>query len=97
MTTEVSNLLEAIASGDPDASAQLLPLVYDDLRRLAARQMAREAPGQTLDPNSLVHEAYLRLVGDDKETHWRAAITSSRRRPRPCTTFWSRTPAASAD
>jgi RNA polymerase sigma factor (TIGR02999 family) len=70
MTTDVKHLLEAIASGDPDASAQLLPLVYDDLRRLAARQLAHEAPGQTLDPTSLVHEAYLRLVGTDQETHW---------------------------
>ena len=68
--TEVSELLEAIVSGDPDASAQLLPLVYDDLRRLAARQLAHEAPGQTLDPTSLVHEAYLRLVSTEKEAHW---------------------------
>jgi RNA polymerase sigma factor (TIGR02999 family) len=67
---DVSHLLEAMAFGDPDASAQLLPLVYDDLRRLAARQLAHEAPGQTLDPTSLVHEAYLRLVGVDQGTHW---------------------------
>jgi hypothetical protein len=68
--TEVSHLLEAIASGDPDAWAQLLPLIYGDLRRLAARHLAREAPGQTLDPTSLVHEAYLRLIGTDPGTHW---------------------------
>src|SRR5262245_2285940 len=68
--TDVSHLLEAVASGDRTASAQLLPLIYDDLRRLAARQLAHEAPGQTLDPTSLVHEAYLRLVGTGREAHW---------------------------
>jgi RNA polymerase sigma factor (TIGR02999 family) len=68
--TDVSQLLEAIAAGDRDASAQLLPLVYDDLRRLAAQHLAHEAPGQTLDATALVHEAYLRLVGADKGTHW---------------------------
>jgi RNA polymerase sigma factor (TIGR02999 family) len=67
---DVSHLLDAIASGDPDASAQLLPLVYDDLRRLAARQLAHEPPGQTLDPTALVHEAYLRLVRTNEEAHW---------------------------
>jgi RNA polymerase sigma factor (TIGR02999 family) len=68
--TDVSQLLEAIASGDPDSSAQLFRLVYDDLRHLAARQLAHEAPGHTLDPTSLVHEAYLRLVGDTPDRHW---------------------------
>jgi RNA polymerase sigma factor (TIGR02999 family) len=68
--TDVTSLLKAIASGDPDASEQLLPLVYDDLRRLAAHRLAHEPPGQTLDPTGLVHEAYLRLVGDDPEAHW---------------------------
>jgi RNA polymerase sigma factor (TIGR02999 family) len=61
--TEVSQILQAIGRGDPRAADQLLPLVYDQLRQLAARKMAREAPGQTLDPTALVHEAYLRLVG----------------------------------
>jgi RNA polymerase sigma factor (TIGR02999 family) len=66
----VFDLLKSMAAGDPDASAQLLPLVYDDLRRLAASRLAREAPGQTLDATGLVHEAYLRLVGADPATHW---------------------------
>jgi RNA polymerase sigma factor (TIGR02999 family) len=68
--TDVTHLLKAIESGDPDAPAQLLPLVYDDLRRLAARRLAHEAPGQTLDPTALVHESYLRLVGAGGEAHW---------------------------
>jgi RNA polymerase sigma factor (sigma-70 family) len=61
--TEVTQILKAIGQGDPRAADQLWPLVYDELRRLAARKMAREAPGQTLDATALVHEAYLRLVG----------------------------------
>ena len=68
--TEVSELLEAIGSGDRDASAQLLPLVYDDLRRLAAQKLSHEAPGQTLDATALVHEAYLRLVGGADARPW---------------------------
>jgi RNA polymerase sigma factor (TIGR02999 family) len=60
---QVSRLVQAIEQGDPQAAAQLLPLVYDELRRLAAAQLAREAPGQTLDATALVHEAYVRLVG----------------------------------
>jgi RNA polymerase sigma factor (TIGR02999 family) len=61
---EVTRLLSDLARGDGRAAAELLPLVYDELRRLAAAQMAREKPGQTLDATALVHEAYLRLVGD---------------------------------
>jgi RNA polymerase sigma factor (TIGR02999 family) len=68
--SDVTILLDAIQSGDPDAPAQLLPLVYDDLRRLATHRMAHEAPGQTLDPTALVHEAYLRLVGEGRGQHW---------------------------
>jgi RNA polymerase sigma factor (TIGR02999 family) len=60
---ELTHLLDAVEAGDPKAAAELLPLVYDELRRLAAAQMAREKPGQTLDATALVHEAYLRLVG----------------------------------
>src|SRR5262245_7211561 len=59
---EVTQLLEAVANGDPTAASRVLPLIYDELRRLAARQLAREKPGQTLQPTALVHEAYLRLV-----------------------------------
>src|SRR5438552_16743509 len=62
----VTQLLSAIDQGDPQAADQLLPLVYDELRRLAASQMAREKPGQTLDATALVHEAWLRLVPDAK-------------------------------
>jgi len=61
--------LDSIAAGDPAAAAELLPLVYDELRRLARVRMAREAPGQTLTPTGLVHEAYLRLLGG-KEIGW---------------------------
>src|SRR5262249_54018513 len=61
---DVTQLLDAAAAGDPRAAAELLPLVYDELRKLAAARMAAEAPGQTLQPTALVHEAYLRLVGD---------------------------------
>src|SRR5437899_1348332 len=60
---DVTRLLDAIQAGDPHAAAELLPLVYAELRKLAAAQMARERPGQTLDATALVHEAYLRLVG----------------------------------
>src|SRR5207245_2176976 len=59
---DVTQILNAIEAGDPQAAEQLLPLVYDELRRLAAAHMAREKPGQTLDATGLVHEAYLRLV-----------------------------------
>lgn len=60
---EVTQILSAIEEGDPSAAEQLLPLVYDELRKLAAQKMAQEAPGQTLEATALVHEAYLRLVG----------------------------------
>jgi RNA polymerase sigma factor (TIGR02999 family) len=67
---EVTRILNAIDQGEPHAAEQLLPLVYDELRRLAAQRLAREAPGQTLDATALVHEAYLRLVGDDPGQPW---------------------------
>lgn len=62
--SEVSRILSAIEQGDAHAAEQLLPLVYDELRNLAAQKLAQEKPGQTLDATALVHEAYLRLVGD---------------------------------
>ncbi|MCI0683325.1 MAG: ECF-type sigma factor [Gemmataceae bacterium] len=62
--SEVKRILTAMAAGDPSAAAQLLPLVYDELRQLAAHRLAQEQPGQTLQATALVHEAYLRLVGD---------------------------------
>ena len=61
--TDVTHILAAIEQGEPHAAEQLLPLVYDELRRLAAQRMAQEKPGQTLQATALVHEAYLRLVG----------------------------------
>jgi RNA polymerase sigma factor (TIGR02999 family) len=67
--TDVTCLLNALEPDDQTAAEQLLPLVYDDLRRLAARHLAREAPGQTLQPTGLVHEAYLRLMGN-RARHW---------------------------
>jgi RNA polymerase sigma factor (TIGR02999 family) len=66
----VTRLLDAAAAGDPKAAADLLPLVYDELRKLAAARLAAEAPGQTLQPTALVHEAYLRLVGPDAGRPW---------------------------
>jgi RNA polymerase sigma factor (TIGR02999 family) len=68
--SEVSHLLAAIDRGDPHAAEQLLPLVYDELRRLAARKLAHEAPGQTLTATALVHEAYLRLAGGGEGPRW---------------------------
>jgi RNA polymerase sigma factor (TIGR02999 family) len=68
--TDASRILEAVEQGDPEAASQLLPLVYDELRRLAAQRLALEKPGQTLDPTALVHEAYLRLVGGQPQQPW---------------------------
>ena len=68
--TDVTRILAAIEQGDPHAAERLLPAVYDELRKLAAQKLARETPGQTLQPTALVHEAYLRLVGEDEEKHW---------------------------
>src|SRR5262249_6701244 len=68
--SEVTRVLAAIEQGDPSAAEQLLPLVYDELRQLAAQRLAHEAPGQTLQATALVHEAYLRLVGGDKVQPW---------------------------
>jgi RNA polymerase sigma factor (TIGR02999 family) len=67
---EVTRILGAIDQGDPRAAEQLLPLVYEELRKLAAQRMARESPGQTLQATALVHEAYLRLVDAEKVWHW---------------------------
>jgi RNA polymerase sigma factor (TIGR02999 family) len=67
---DVTLLLDAAAAGDRKAAAELLPLVYDELRKLAAVRMAAESPGQTLQPTALVHEAYLRLVGPADDRRW---------------------------
>jgi len=67
---EVTHILSAIEHGDPQAAAQLLPQVYEELRKLAAAKLAQEKPGQTLQATALVHEAYLRLVDVEKAQHW---------------------------
>jgi RNA polymerase sigma factor (TIGR02999 family) len=82
---EVTRILDAIGQGEAGATAQLLPLVYDELRRIAAQRMAQEKPGQTLQATALVHEAYLRLVGDaggewDNRRHFFAAAAEAMRR-----------------
>jgi RNA polymerase sigma factor (TIGR02999 family) len=83
---DVTRLLDAAAAGDPKAASELLPLVYDELRRLAAARMAAEAPGQTLEATALVHEAYLRLMGGgasrgwDSQAHFFAAAAEAMRR-----------------
>lgn len=70
MPSDVTQILSAIEAGDPHAAEQLLPLVYDELRRLAAHSIAQEKPGQTLQATALVHEAFLRLVDVDKAQDW---------------------------
>jgi RNA polymerase sigma factor (TIGR02999 family) len=82
---DVTHLLDAAAAGDPRAAAELLPLVYDELRKLAAARMAAERPGQTLDATALVHEAYLRVVGSadpgcEGRGHFFAAAAEAMRR-----------------
>src|SRR5215470_250168 len=67
---DVTRLLDAAAAGDSKAAADLLPLVYDELRRLAAARLAREKPGQTVQATALVHDAYVRLVGSDPDRDW---------------------------
>ncbi|MFL5341706.1 MAG: ECF-type sigma factor [Gemmataceae bacterium] len=68
--SDLTQILSAIQQGDPHAAEQLLPLVYDELRKLAAQRLAQEKPGQTLQATALVHEAYLRLVGADPQRPW---------------------------
>ena len=70
LMTDVTRILSAIEQGDPSAAGQLLPLVYDELRLLAASRLVHEQPGQTLQATALVHEAYLRLVGAEQVQHW---------------------------
>jgi RNA polymerase sigma factor (TIGR02999 family) len=70
LMSDVTRILSAIEQGDPHAAEQLLPLVYDELRKLAAQKLAQEKPGQTLQATALVHEAYLRLVDPDGTSHW---------------------------
>src|SRR5262249_40917298 len=74
--SDLTNILEALDRGEPQAAAQLLPLVYDQLRKAAAHQLAREKPGQTLDATALVHEAYLRLVSNQPAAQERESWNS---------------------
>jgi RNA polymerase sigma factor (TIGR02999 family) len=83
--SDVTRILSAIEQGDPQAAEQLLPLVYDELRKLAALQLAHDRPGETLNPTALVHEAYLRLIGEgngpryhDRSHFFAAAATAMR-------------------
>src|SRR5262245_56781186 len=81
--SEVTRILSAIEEGEPSGAEQLLPLVYDELRKLAAQRLAQEKPGQTLQATALVHEAYLRLVGDqhfDNRGHFFAVAAEVMRR-----------------
>jgi RNA polymerase sigma factor (TIGR02999 family) len=83
--TEVTQILQAIERGDPKAADELLPLVYEELRKLAASKMAREAPGQTLQPTALVHEAWLKVAGNeqsrwDSRAHFFGAAAEAMRR-----------------
>ncbi len=68
--SDVTQILSQIESGDPQAAEQLLPLVYDELRKLASARLAQEKPGQTLQPTALVHDAYIRLVDVEQAQHW---------------------------
>ena len=93
---EVTQILSDLAHGDAHAAGQLLPLVYEELRKLAAARMAEEAPGNTLNATALVHEAYLRLVGPGRRTPaGRTAATSSRPPRKPCAESWWTPPAGS--
>ena len=83
--SDVTRILESIRQGDPKAADELLPLVYGELRKLAASRMANEAPNQTLQPTALVHEAWLRLVGNDNpqfanRAHFCSAAAEAMRR-----------------
>ena len=80
---EVTHILNAIDQGDPQAADRLLPLVYEELRRLAAQKLAHEKPGQTLQPTALVHEAYLRLVGSVDASDVRGVSPEASKNPNP--------------
>jgi len=95
---EVTRILSAIEHGDPKAAEQLLPLVYDELRKLAAQRLTQEKPGQTLQATALVHESYLRLVGTRRVGGMGdVGGISSRQPPRRCAVSSSRMPAARSD
>jgi len=82
--SEVTQILEALESGDAVAADRLLPLVYDELQKLAAHRMAQEAPGHTLQPTALVHEAWPRLLKPEEQARFQIARTSLPRQRRRC-------------
>ena len=86
--SDVTRILSQIDAGDPSAAEQLLPLVYDELRKLAAAKLAHEKPGQTLQATALVHEAYLRLVGGEARGSYRDGSTSLPPLRRRCAGSW---------
>src|SRR5947207_4167504 len=86
--SDVTRILSQIEQGDPSAAEQLLPLVYDELRKLAAVKLAQERPGQTLQATALVHEAYVRLVGGDKGQSWDSRGHFSPPPRKPCGASW---------
>ena len=90
LSVKADLLQQDTEASDPHDAAQLLPLVYDDLRRLAACRLAKEPPGQTLQPTGLVHEAYLRLVAQTRRHTGTTAATSSPPQRRPCAASWWR-------
>ena len=91
--SEVTRLLDAVDRGEPQAAEELLPLVYQELRRLAAAKMAENRPGQTLQPTALVHEAWLRLLGSEQgKTPGMAEVTFLVLPPKPCDESSSITP-----
>jgi hypothetical protein len=90
--SDVTNSLPVIGQGDLLTADSLLPLIYDELRRLADRRLALEKPGQTLQATALVNEVYLRLVDGDPDRRWEGRATSSVLRPRRCLASSSKTP-----
>jgi hypothetical protein len=84
---DITRILLVIDRGDPNAAYQLLPFIYEELRILATRKLAMETPGQTLQATALVHEAYLRLVGQGDKQPWEGRVTSSPPPLRPCGEF----------
>jgi hypothetical protein len=91
--TQVTTILSAIEAGDPRAAEQLLPLVYEELRQLAAQKLAQEKPGQTPQATALVHEAYLRLVDGGEARHWNSRGHFFAAAPRRCGAFSLTVPA----
>ena len=88
--TDVTRILSEIEQGDPAAAEQLLPLVYEELRKLASQRLVNEKPGQTLQATALVHEAYLRLLGSGEPVDWNGRRHFFGPQPKRCDGSWSR-------